>query len=134
MIHPCISSNTAFGCFVRTIPDVTHQQIAFLKELQNRGFSIVAFPLYANYVVVRKGNCGALLAPTASGLFQVFKEPSYLISGNLTARIMRFGKEWFVWKKEMMEATETRRNELKHFAGELSQLLAMDLERLEARG
>ncbi len=96
--------------------------------MQECGFAIVAFPLYANYVGIRRGNCGALLAPVAPGLFQIFKDPAYLISGNLTVPIMRSGKEWYVWKKETLEATEARRSELKQFASELSSLLESGLK------
>ena len=42
--------------------DLTPQQLAILARLQQRGFEVVAFPMYESYVGVRKGNCGALLA------------------------------------------------------------------------
>jgi hypothetical protein len=47
--------------------DFTPQQISILERLQARDFQIVAFPMYANYVGVRRRNCAALLAPVSAG-------------------------------------------------------------------
>ena len=80
---------------------------------------LVAFPLYANAVGVRKGNCAALLDPIANGGFRVFGEPCVLLEGNLTVRITEKGKTWFVWKKQRLEATAERLMELENFVAEL---------------
>ena len=127
--------------------DLTPQQIAILERLQKRGFEIVAFAMYANYIGVRKGNCAALLAPAASGGpataggpgrregtvasgglatgggFTVFGTPAYLIAGNFGVRVNRDGQEWFVWKKERIEATAARLAELEKFSAEVSDAL-----------
>ena len=103
--------------------DLTPQQIAILERLQKRGFEIVAFAMYANYIGVRKGNCAALLAPAASGSFTVFGTPAYLIAGNFGVRVNRDEQEWFVWKKERIEATAARLAELEKFAAEVSDAL-----------
>lgn len=95
------------------------RQMAILERLVSQGFVPVAFPLYANAVGLRKGNCAALLEPVANGGFRVFGEPCLLLEGNLTVRITEKGKSWFVWKKLRMEATAERVEELERFTAEL---------------
>jgi hypothetical protein len=99
------------------------QQIAILERLVAKEFVLVAFPLYANAVGVRKGICAALLDPVANGGFRVFGEPCVLLDGNLTVRITEKGKTWFVWKKHRLEATLERVLELENFVNELKMLL-----------
>jgi hypothetical protein len=103
--------------------DLSPQQVAILQRLHTAGFEIVAFPMYANYIGTRKGNCAALLAPAAVGGFDIFGTPAYLIGGNFSARVQRNGREFFVWKKESLERTPARLAELDAFAAELSQAL-----------
>ena len=101
------------------------QQIGFLERLVAKDFILVAFPLYANAVGVRKGSCAALLDPIPSSGFRVFGEPCILLGGNLTVRITEKGKSWFVWKKQRLEATPERLLELESFVTELNSLLSM---------
>jgi hypothetical protein len=107
--------------------DLSPQQLAILQRAHIAGFEIVAFPMYANYIGTRKGNCAALLAPTATGGFEIFGTPAYLIGGNFSVRVQRNGREFFVWKKESLEVTPERRAELDAFAAELSQALLPQL-------
>jgi len=79
--------------------------------------------MYANYVGIRKGNCAALLAPSPAGSFSVYSTPTFLIGGNFSVRVTRDAREYFVWKKETLEATEARLKELTIFSDELSQLI-----------
>ena len=99
------------------------QQIGILERLVAKEFILVAFPLYANAVGVRKGSCAALLDPIANGGFRMFGEPCVLLEGNLTVRITEKGKSWFVWKKQRLEATAERISELESFVAELMLLL-----------
>ena len=99
------------------------QQIGILQRVIAKEFVLVAFPLYANAVGVRKGSCAALLDPVANGGFRVFGEPCILLEGNLTVRITEKGKSWFVWKKQRLEATAERLSELERFVAELKLLL-----------
>ncbi len=99
------------------------QQIGILQRLIAKEFILVAFPLYANAVGVRKGSCAALLDPIANGGFRVFGEPCVLLEGNLTVRITVKEKSWFVWKKQRVEATAERVLELETFVAELKLLL-----------
>ena len=103
--------------------EFSSQQIGILERLVAKEFILVAFPLYANAVGVRKGSCAALLDPIASAGFRVFGEPCVLLDGNLTVRIHEKGKAWFVWKKQRLEATAERLLELENFVVELQSLL-----------
>lgn len=103
--------------------DLTRQQIAIVERLQANDFQIVAFPMYANYIGVRKGNCAALLAPAGADHFNLHGHSAYLVGGNFSVRITREGRSWFVWKKEKLEVTAARLGELDTFATQLSQLL-----------
>jgi hypothetical protein len=107
--------------------DLSPQHLAILERLHARGFEFVAYPMYANYVGARKGNCAALLAPLPSGAFNIFGAPSYLIGANFSVRVQRDGRELFVWKKETLEATPARLAELNAFIAELSQALLPQL-------
>jgi hypothetical protein len=106
--------------------DLSPQQMAILQRLHLAGFEIVAFPMYANYVGTRKGNCAALLSPAAGG-FRIFGTPAHLIGGNFSVRVRRDGREFFVWKKQSLEVTAARLRELDAFAAELTAALLPQL-------
>jgi hypothetical protein len=99
--------------------DLTPRQISILEGLIAAEFSVVAFPLYANAVGIRKGNYAALLEPVPAAGFRVYGEPCVLLEGNLTVRIRDKDKSWFVWKKQRLEATPERLEELGSFVNEL---------------
>jgi hypothetical protein len=103
--------------------EITAQQASILDRLRTHDFQIVAFPMYESYVGVRRGNCAALLAPQASGGFGIFGQPTYLIGGNLSAKMLQGDGHYFVAKKDKLEATAERTNELDAFAAELAQAL-----------
>jgi hypothetical protein len=132
--------------------EFTLQQLAILERLHSRGFEIVAFPMYANYVGIRKWgpqvggesssdlrspvdsigvlkpdlgdlSCAALLVPIPGGTFSIYAKPTLLIGGNFTVRVTRNGRDYFVWKKEQLEATPARVAELDSFASALSEAL-----------
>ena len=103
--------------------EFTPRQISILERLQACDFQIVAFPMYAKYIGVRRGNCAALLAPIGADRFQLHGQPAYLIGGNFSVRVTREGRDWFVWKKQKLEVTTERLAELHSFSAELSQTL-----------
>jgi hypothetical protein len=105
------------------VNELTPGQVAILERFVSDGFSIVAFPLYANAVGLRKGNCAALLDPIGGGGFRLFGEPCVLLDGNLTVRVADKGKSWFVWKKQRIEAPPQRIAELDRFVSEVKLLL-----------
>jgi hypothetical protein len=103
--------------------ELTSQQTSLLERLRSRGFQIVTFPMYADYVGVRKGNCAALLAPIGSGGFSIYGQPAYLVDGNFSARIVQGNGHYFVSKKDKLEATPERKSELEAFSAELAEVL-----------
>ncbi len=110
------------GILWNAMLELSALQIAVLERLQADGFELVAFPLYANYVGVRKGNCAALLQPAGDGM-KVFGEPCFLVAGNLSVRVRRGGQQWFVSKKNRLRATSERLAELDQFSTALAAVL-----------
>ncbi len=104
--------------------ELSPKHVTVLERIAGHGFSIVAFPLYASAVGIRKGNCAALLNSKTDGRFDLFGEPCYLIEGNLSVRSRRDGRDLFVWKKRELAAIPERLAELAAFRQELEQLLA----------
>lgn len=104
--------------------ELTAEHIGRLERLHARGFEIVAFPMYASYVGLRKGICAALVEALATGGFRLFGQATVLIGGNFSVRVTKDGREWFVWKQERLEATAERLAELKSFSDELEQDLS----------
>ena len=98
--------------------ELTAEQIAVLERLARAGYEIVAFPMYASAVGVRRGECAALLERVEGGL-RLLGPAYWLIEGNLSVRVERGGKAWFVWKKKQVEATEERLREVESFATEV---------------
>jgi hypothetical protein len=107
--------------------DLSAAHVATLERLRAHGFEIVAFRMYPSHIGVRKGDCAALLAPHGAAAFRLFAEPAWLISGQLSVRIVRDGREWFVWKKQRLEASPGRVAELAGFAATLRELLAVSV-------
>jgi hypothetical protein len=103
--------------------DLSPEQIAILEKCAAAGFSVVAFPVYASAVGIRKGNCAALLKTGDSDRMTLLGDPCYLIDGNLSVKIRRHGSDWFVWKKKQIEATGERLEELMRFQRELDSLI-----------
>jgi hypothetical protein len=107
--------------------ELSPQQIAILERIITHGFHVVAFPLYANAVGIRSGNCAALLDPIAGGGFRVYGEPCMLLDGNLSVRVTDKGRSWFVWKNQKLEATPERLSELDGFVSKLKTLLELHI-------
>ena len=103
--------------------DLTPQQAALLQRILSHDFELIAFPVYPNHVGIRRGDCAALLAPVAPDTFKIFAEPAYLVDGNLSARITLDGHDYYIWKKQKLEATAARRAELTSFTEDLAQAL-----------
>lgn len=104
--------------------ELTPQQIEVLERLRDAQFSFRSFPLYASYVAAVKGNCAVLLAPVPDGGMRIYGEPCYLVAGNMAVRTKRDGRDWFVWKKEQVEATPARLEELRQFVENVRAALA----------
>jgi hypothetical protein len=104
--------------------ELTPVQTAALERLVARGFTLVAFPLYASAIGVRRNCFAALLVPVAEAGLRVLGEPCYLIDGNLTVRVRRGDGQWFVWKSKSAEATPDLLAQLGRFSEELLDLLS----------
>jgi hypothetical protein len=104
--------------------ELTPPQTAALQRLVERGFSLVAFPLYASAIGVRRDSFAALLEPVAAGGFRVLGEPCYLIDGNLTVRVRRGLGQYFVWKSKSVAATPDLLAQLAHFSQDLQTALS----------
>ena len=101
----------------------TPQQMQTMERLFEAGFSPVAIPPYENAVCLKRGDCAAVLAPVPNGGLKVLAPPSYLVAGNLSVKLKRGSGEVFVWKKNEVEATPDRLEELARFKRELMQIL-----------
>ena len=103
--------------------ELSPKQIGILEKIATHGFAIVAFPLYASAVGVRKGNCAALLTPVLNAGMRLLGDPCWLLNGNLSVRVQKNGVELFVWKKQEVEATAEGLLEVSEFRRELEELL-----------
>lgn len=103
--------------------DLTPPQLAVLERFASAGFQITRFSLYENAIAVVSGNCAALLGASAGSGLRLLAPPSFLIENNLSVRVMRNGKECFVWKKTELEATSARRQELEQFTATVIRIL-----------
>lgn len=103
--------------------ELSQEQSCILERLRQRGFALVAFPLYASYVGVRRGDCAALLAPVAGDGLRLFGEVFYLLEGNPAVRVRRGARDVFVWKKNAVPVTPERNTALAAFAAALADAL-----------
>ena len=103
--------------------ELSEQQIGVLERLRERGFALVAFPLYASHVGVRRGECAALLATVPGDGLRLFGDVFYMLGGNPAVRVTRGGREVFVWKTKEVAATPERNAELAGFAEALADAL-----------
>ena len=104
--------------------ELTPVQTAVLERLVARGFALVAFPLYATAVGVRRGSFAALLVPVDGGGLRVLGQPCYLIDGNLSVQVQRPGGPHFVWKSKSVPVTSDLLAQLGQFNEELQKLLS----------
>jgi hypothetical protein len=104
--------------------ELTPVQTAVVERLVARGFTLVAFPLYASAIGVRRNSFAALLVPAAEGGLRMLAEPCYLIDGNLAVQVQRAGGPCFVWKGKTVEATAELLAQLRQFTDELHELLS----------
>lgn len=104
--------------------DLTPLQTAVLERLVARGFRIVAFPLYASAIGVRRDSCAALLVPVDGGGLRLLNQPCYLIDGNLSVQVQRGGSRRFIWKNKSVEATPDLLAQLGKFAEDLQDALS----------
>jgi hypothetical protein len=103
--------------------ELTPQQMKTMERLFEAGFRPIAIAPYENALCFKRGDCVAVLAPVPNGGLKVLAPPSYLVAGNLSVKLKRDSGEVFVWKKNEVEATSDRLEELAQFRRELVQIL-----------
>ncbi len=103
--------------------ELTPQQMQTMERLFEAGFRPIAIPPYENALCLKRGNCAAVLSPVPNGGLKVLAPPSYLVVGNLSVKLKRGSGEVFVWKKNEVEATSDRLEELARFRRELTRIL-----------
>ena len=94
-----------------------------MERLFEAGFRPIAIPPYENALCIKRGDCAAVLAPVPNGGLKVLAPPSYLVAGNLSVKLKRGSGDVFIWKKNEVEATPDRLEELAVFKRELMQIL-----------
>lgn len=108
--------------------ELSPQQMKTMERLFEAGFRPIAIPPYENALCLKKGECAAVLAPVPSGGLKVLAPPSFLVAGNLSVKLKRISGEVFVWKKNEVEATPDRLEELERFRRELTHILDLPLQ------
>jgi hypothetical protein len=106
------------------VQDLTPPQTAALERLVASGFHLVAFPLYASAIGVRRDSFAALLVPVENTGLRLLGPPCYLMDGNLSVLVQRAGSRHFVWKTKNVEATPDLLGQLSRFAKDLQKLLS----------
>lgn len=99
--------------------ELSETHIRTLERLVASGFEVVSFPLFPACIGVRQDDCVALLEPQPAGGFGIIGQPTWLVSGQLSAKVERAGGVYFVWKSQQVAATPTRLARLKEFEGRL---------------
>jgi hypothetical protein len=105
------------------VQELTPVQFGVVQRLVARGFQIVAFPLYANTIGVRRESWAALLVPVPGAGLQILGQPAYLIEGNFGVQVRRGGVPYFVWKKQSVRATADLLQQLSAFSDDLQNVL-----------
>ncbi len=103
--------------------ELTPAQISLLEKFLHEGFRFTRLPLYENAIAIISGNCVALLGADSNSALGLLAPPSYMIEGNPAVRLSRAGKDLFVWKKEEVEATSDRLQELSAFATTITKII-----------
>jgi hypothetical protein len=104
--------------------ELTERHVGTLHLLRENHFEIVAFPMYANHVGIRRGEYALLLATEDDSRFKIFGEPSLLLGENISVKVKRDGKHLFVWKKNQADATPARLEELSQFRADVLRILS----------
>jgi hypothetical protein len=103
--------------------ELTEGQMRVVERLFGAGFRPMAIPPYESALILRKGECVALLGPVENGGLKLLAPVTFLVDGNLSVRLKKGAEDVFVWKKKEVAATEERLNELEVFRVELEGIL-----------
>ena len=103
--------------------ELSPQQMQVIERLFAAGFRPIAIPPYESALCMKRGNCAAVLAPVPNAGMRLLAPPSFVVEGNLSAKLKRGSGEVFVWKKKEVEATPERLKELEMFRQEICEIL-----------
>jgi hypothetical protein len=103
--------------------EFTPRQMKILEELVAAGFRPVAIPPYESALCMRRRDCAVVLSQEPTGGLRMLAPPSYIIDGNLSVKLRRGEKDYFVWKKTAVEVTPERAAEISTFRDDLSHIL-----------
>ena len=87
------------------------------------GFRPIAIPPYESALILRKGECAAVLGPVENGGLKLLVPVTILVDGNLSVKLKRSSGDVFVWKKKEVAATEEMLRELEEFRVEMVGIL-----------
>ena len=105
--------------------ELTEGQMRVVERLFGAGFRPMAIPPYESALIMRKGECVALLGPVENGGLRLLAPVTFLVNGNLSVRLKKSAGDVFVWKKREVAATEEMLKDLEEFRGELVGILQM---------
>ena len=100
------------------MPDPAEQ----LQALYAAGFELKTFERFPRAIGVLRGSCIVLLQSGAHGL-EMIGSPGWQIGEAIGVLTEKNGRKVFQAKSETVDATEDRRNELKNFAKDLTEVL-----------
>jgi hypothetical protein len=103
--------------------ELTEGQMRLVERLFGAGFRPMAIPPYESALILRKGECVALLGPAENGGLKLLAPVTFLVDGNLSVRLKKSSGDVFVWKKKEVVATEESLKELEGFRAELEGIL-----------
>jgi len=103
--------------------ELTEGQMRVVERLFGAGFRPIAIPPYESALIMRKGECVALLGPVENGGLKVLAPVTFLVDGNLSVRLKKNSGDVFVWKKKEVAATKEKLRELEEFRMELMGIL-----------
>jgi hypothetical protein len=103
--------------------ELTEGQMRVVELLFGAGFRPIAIPPYESALILRKGECVALLGPVENGGLKLLAPVTFLVDGNLSVRLKKSSGDVFVWKKKEVAATEEKLRDLEEFRGELVGIL-----------
>ena len=108
--------------------ELTEGQMRVVERLFEAGFRAIAIPPYESALILRKGECVALLGPVENGGLKLLVPVTILVDGNLSVRLKKSSGDVFVWKKKEVAATEEKLKELEEFRAELAGILEIEGE------
>ena len=103
--------------------ELTEGQMRVVERLFEAGFRPMAIPPYESALIMRKGECAAVLGQVENGGLKLLAPVTFLVDGNLSVRLKKSSRDVFVWKKKEVAATEGMLRELETFRVDLAEIL-----------